>query len=205
MLLIFLPSRGKVAGTHKNKKCRIALKMSDFYSDEEFEEETARDPEPMVVEVRGRGTRGSPVTARRSSSRRSHRRESNDDEDDDDFIYDDDDDDDSVVNTTTARSSARARRTARNVKAANGKRAVNMTPPDKLFEKANRMAKKFSASKKGDKAIQERVKALALARIVYGNAHWRLAEAHVNLAEDYLELKGKYIENRIFEHSFISL
>lgn len=47
--------------------------MSDFYSDEEFED-TARDPEPMVVEVRGHGTKNSPVTARRNiGSARSRR------------------------------------------------------------------------------------------------------------------------------------
>ena len=43
-----------------------------------------------------------------------------------------------------------------------------------------------------DKAIHERVRILALTRIVYGSTHWKLAEAHVSLAEDYLELKGKW-------------
>lgn len=42
-----------------------------------------------------------------------------------------------------------------------------------------------------DKAISERIKVLALSRIVYGSNHWKLAEAHVKLAEDYLELKGQ--------------
>ncbi|XP_053390845.1 tetratricopeptide repeat protein 23-like [Mercenaria mercenaria] len=76
------------------------------------------------------------------------------------------------------------------MKTVNGKKSVNMTPPDKLLEKANRMAKKLSAAKKADKAVKERIRILALTRIVYGSAHWKLAEAHVNLAEDYLELKG---------------
>lgn len=56
--------------------CILAIKMSDNYSDDDFED-TARDPEPMVVEVRGRGTKGSPVTARRSgrsTSATAHRR-----------------------------------------------------------------------------------------------------------------------------------
>ena len=50
--------------------------MSDFYSGSDYEEDTARNPEPMVVEVRGHGTRGSPVTARRTTSRRSTSRNS---------------------------------------------------------------------------------------------------------------------------------
>ena len=44
-----------------------------------------------------------------------------------------------------------------------------------------------------DKAIHERIRILALTRIVYGSTHWKLAEAHVSLAEDYLELKGKCV------------
>ena len=30
---------------------------------------------------------------------------------------------------------------------------------------------------------------------MYGNNHWKLAEAHMKLAEDYQELKGKYGRN----------
>ena len=50
--------------------------MSEFYSDDEdFDEEVDVGAEPMVVEVRGRGTSRSPLTARRSPSRRSNRDE----------------------------------------------------------------------------------------------------------------------------------
>lgn len=167
--------------------------MADIYDDSDFEEETARDPEPMVVEVSGLGTRGSPVTVRRTPSHRaSHRRHDgeSEEESDDEIDIDDDDDDDTAIEIPTSRSSARQRRSARQMKTTNGKKAVNMTPPDKLLEKANRIAKKLSAAKKADKAVRERIKILALARIVYGSSHWKLAEAHVNLAEDYLELKG---------------
>ena len=50
------------------------FRMSDNYSEDEYEE-TARDTQPMVVEVRGHGTRGSVVSGRRSpsSGRRSAR------------------------------------------------------------------------------------------------------------------------------------
>ena len=44
-----------------------------------------------------------------------------------------------------------------------------------------------------EKAVHERIRILALSRIVYGSSHWKLAEAHVNLAEDYLELKSKFL------------
>lgn len=34
------------------------------------------------------------------------------------------------------------------------------------------------------------MRCVALTRICYGDAHWKLAEAHVNLARGYLQLKG---------------
>lgn len=65
-----------------------------------------------------------------------------------------------------------------------------MTPPDRLLLSALKKADKFGIAGKADKAIHERIRILALTRIVYGSTHWKLAEAHVSLAEDYLELKG---------------
>ena len=34
------------------------------------------------------------------------------------------------------------------------------------------------------------IRCTALARIVYGDAHWMLARAHIQLAQAYLQLKG---------------
>lgn len=42
------------------------------------------------------------------------------------------------------------------------------------------------------KAIQERVRCVALTRICYGDSHWKQAEAYVNLAQGYLQLKGEH-------------
>ncbi|XP_052785685.1 tetratricopeptide repeat protein 23-like [Mya arenaria] len=167
--------------------------MSDDYSGSDFEDisEDEIDPKPVVVEVRGLGTKGSPVTARRSpglshrgGSRASRHRhedlEESEEEESDEEEYE----------AVTARGSARRPHSSRNIKMKNGNKSVNMTPPNKLLEKAVKLIEKFVEKGKADRVIQERVKILALTRIVYGSTHWRLAEAHVNLAQDYLELKN---------------
>ena len=43
-----------------------------------------------------------------------------------------------------------------------------------------------------EKAIKEFIRCTALARIVHGDGHWKLARSYVNLGEGYLDLKGIY-------------
>ncbi|XP_075246060.1 tetratricopeptide repeat protein 23-like isoform X2 [Convolutriloba macropyga] len=67
---------------------------------------------------------------------------------------------------------------------------VDLTPPDKLLKLANERATKLALRNKVEEAVAERVKVLALTRIVFGDGHWRVPEAYVSLAKDYLELRG---------------
>lgn len=77
---------------------------------------------------------------------------SEDSELDDDIEDDDDDQDDEeqVVEARmlTSRSTASRPRSSRTARTINGKKAINMTPPNRLLEKALKMARKFSESKK---------------------------------------------------------
>ncbi|KAJ8248805.1 hypothetical protein GJAV_G00227950 [Gymnothorax javanicus] len=70
-------------------------------------------------------------------------------------------------------------------------------PREKLAE-SERKAQTFVENQQFDCAVQERARCLALARLVYGDGHVRLAEAHSRLAEGYL-LKGWAVQAR--EHS----
>lgn len=166
--------------------------MADNYSDDDDFDVSESQADPIVVEVRGLGTASSPVTARRSPSRRNHHDDDTFSEDEDDTDEEEEEGHEDIVTArhVSARGSARGSRTTRSSKMVNGKKSINMTPPDKLLATAVKKANKFSAAKNGDKAIPERIKSLALTRIVYGSFHWKLAEAHMRLAEDYLELKG---------------
>ncbi|KAL8559960.1 hypothetical protein ACOMHN_041431 [Nucella lapillus] len=80
--------------------------------------------------------------------------------------------------------------TQRRYKTLNGKKRIDMTPPDHLLSVAQKRAHKFADLKKGDRAIHEYVRCIALTRIVHGNHHWKLAKSHVDLGEAYLDLKG---------------
>ncbi|KAG5839749.1 hypothetical protein ANANG_G00208250 [Anguilla anguilla] len=71
-------------------------------------------------------------------------------------------------------------------------------PQEKLAE-SERKAQTFVENQQFDAAIQERARCVALARLVYGEGHLRLAEAHAKLAEGYLQLKGWAAQAR--EHS----
>ncbi|XP_067871647.1 tetratricopeptide repeat protein 23 isoform X2 [Heterodontus francisci] len=42
--------------------------------------------------------------------------------------------------------------------------------------------------------MQELMRCVALARISFGDLHWKKAQAHVNLAEGYLEIKGQALQ-----------
>jgi hypothetical protein len=86
---------------------------------------------------------------------------------------------------------------------------VDLTPPDKHLKTAERKAKKYSrvpdrVSRKfalhfilrtllfeADDAMHELICCTALARIVYGDGHWRVAKAHADLAEGYSDIRGE--------------
>ncbi|XP_042311770.1 tetratricopeptide repeat protein 23-like isoform X5 [Sceloporus undulatus] len=63
------------------------------------------------------------------------------------------------------------------------------TPVAKLME-AQKRAEKFAEEKEAHNTCKELVKCVALTRIIYGNGHWRLAQAFANLAHSYLMLQG---------------
>ncbi|MBN3310817.1 TTC23 protein, partial [Amia calva] len=60
----------------------------------------------------------------------------------------------------------------------------------KCLVRISRNAYKTLFSPQHDAAIQELARCVALTRLVYGDGHWRLAEAHARLAQGYLQLKG---------------
>ncbi|XP_077792560.1 tetratricopeptide repeat protein 23-like [Podarcis muralis] len=66
-------------------------------------------------------------------------------------------------------------------------------PATKLMQ-AQERAERFAEEKEVHKACRELVQCTALARIVYGNGHWKLAEALANLAHGYLTLQGLPIQ-----------
>ncbi|XP_054842857.1 tetratricopeptide repeat protein 23-like isoform X2 [Eublepharis macularius] len=63
------------------------------------------------------------------------------------------------------------------------------TPAIKLTQALKR-AEKFTKGKKMRQAHRERIRCVALTRIIYGKGHWRLAQALANLAHSYLMLLG---------------
>ncbi|XP_063151823.1 tetratricopeptide repeat protein 23-like [Candoia aspera] len=63
------------------------------------------------------------------------------------------------------------------------------TPAAKLME-AQKRAEKFAEEREGHKACKELMRCTVLTRIIYGNGHWRLAEALASLAHGYLTLQG---------------
>lgn len=69
-------------------------------------------------------------------------------EEDDDEDYDDDEEEIVEARMLSSRNSARPPRTARSTKSVNGKKTVNMTPPNRLLEKALKLARKYADSKK---------------------------------------------------------
>ena len=64
-------------------------------------------------------------------------------EEDDDLLEEDGENE-----VQTARKSSRRPRSSRNFKSANGKRGVNMTPPDRLLHSALKKAYKFGEAGK---------------------------------------------------------
>uniref|UniRef100_A0A8C2PAM4 Tetratricopeptide repeat domain 23 n=1 Tax=Capra hircus TaxID=9925 RepID=A0A8C2PAM4_CAPHI len=67
-------------------------------------------------------------------------------------------------------------------------------PPREKLRLSEEKAKSYASSHEYKKALHELVHCMALTRICYGDAHWKLAEAHVNLAKGYLQLKGMSLQ-----------
>ncbi|XP_044287283.1 tetratricopeptide repeat protein 23-like [Varanus komodoensis] len=64
-----------------------------------------------------------------------------------------------------------------------------MTPAAKLIQ-AKERAESFAKNKEAHNACRELIRSVALTRIIYGDGHWRLAEALANLAHSYVMLQG---------------
>ncbi|GFN73508.1 tetratricopeptide repeat protein 23 [Plakobranchus ocellatus] len=146
--------------------------------DEQVEGDVA--PTVPIVEISRRGDR---------SRVRDEHEDHEDYSDDADF---DEEDEDDVALPSPRRTSPSPRSlpaTARH-KSVNGRRKVDMTPPDVKLEKSQELAKRFSSEGKIDKAMEEFIKCVAFSRIVNGSSHWRHALAIINLGEAYLDLKG---------------
>ncbi|XP_019493416.1 PREDICTED: tetratricopeptide repeat protein 23 [Hipposideros armiger] len=71
-----------------------------------------------------------------------------------------------------------------------GAQTALFQPPREKLQLCEEKAKSYSSRHEYKKAIQERVRCVALTRICYGDSHWKQAEAYVNLAQGYLQLKG---------------
>ncbi|XP_034298303.1 tetratricopeptide repeat protein 23-like [Pantherophis guttatus] len=65
-----------------------------------------------------------------------------------------------------------------------------MAPPAAKLIEAQKRAERFAEGKEVHKACKELMQCTVLTRIIYGNQHWRLAEALANLAYGYLTLQG---------------
>lgn len=64
-----------------------------------------------------------------------------------------------------------------------------LAPPEVLLKSYRRQAREFA--RMGDeRAVYERVRCVALTRIVYGVNHWKLAKAYSKLSQAYLEQRG---------------
>lgn len=64
-----------------------------------------------------------------------------------------------------------------------------LAPPKVLLKNYRRQARDF-ASMGDDRAVYDRVRCVALTRIIYGDNHWKLAKAYSKLSQAYLEQRG---------------
>lgn len=64
-----------------------------------------------------------------------------------------------------------------------------LAPPEVLLKNYRRQAKQF-ATMGDERAVYDRVRCVALTRIVYGDNHWKLAKAYSKLSQAYLEQRG---------------
>lgn len=90
----------------------------------------------------------------------------------------------------TLNGSARVRRKQKNAL----KDVAIMIVPEEKLAQAEQRARMHSANHKEVPAVQELVRCVALARISFGDFHWRMAHAHINLAKGYLHLKGQALQ-----------
>ncbi|KAL3886029.1 hypothetical protein ACJMK2_026053 [Sinanodonta woodiana] len=161
-------------------------------SEEESDTETPGVMEPMVVDVRQiRGHRSST-----HSPREEHHAENYDSNEELSEELEEEEDVGEGIDIPVPSSQRSPGRSSsrRQLKTKNGKRAVNMTPPDRLLKIAEKKAGRYAERGKVDKSVKERIRCLALTRIVYGSFHWKMAQSHVQLAEAYLELKGYAVQ-----------
>ncbi|XP_049639878.1 tetratricopeptide repeat protein 23 [Suncus etruscus] len=67
-------------------------------------------------------------------------------------------------------------------------------PPQEKLQICEDLARLHTSSREHKQALRELVRCVALARICYGDTHWKLAEAHRNLARGYLRLPGLWLQ-----------
>ena len=67
-----------------------------------------------------------------------------------------------------------------------------LAPPEVLLKNYRRQAREF-ANMGDERAVYDRVRCVALTRIIYGDNHWKLAKAYSKLSQAYLEIRGRYI------------
>ncbi|XP_069101755.1 tetratricopeptide repeat protein 23-like [Argopecten irradians] len=155
-------------------------------SDEE--DYSAEEGRPMVIEVKTNKRPSSRTQGRRSArtprTPKTQRSQYNDNEDDYSDEFDEDFDDEEEMADDAPRTSHIKS------KPKNGRKKVNMTPPDRLLKTSTRKANKFMDQGKVDKCIQEYVKCIAYTRMVHGPVDWRLARSYADLAEAYLDHKS---------------
>ncbi|XP_019389329.1 PREDICTED: tetratricopeptide repeat protein 23 isoform X1 [Crocodylus porosus] len=65
-----------------------------------------------------------------------------------------------------------------------------LQPPSQKLLQCEQKANVHISNQEYKEALPELMTYLALARICYGDHHWKMAEAHVNLAQGYLQLQG---------------
>ncbi len=151
----------------------------DFNSDDQSEEnEAGSDGNLHLVQVPGADGLRADDTDIQAADKEMEDMDRKEESSDEEFA-------DSVP--TSARSS---KRRSRKNKMKIGSVYIDMTPPDKQLNRLQKKAKKYISRKKHDLALKELIRCTALARIVYGDGHWKLARAYAQLAQQYFELKG---------------
>ncbi|KAK3721411.1 hypothetical protein RRG08_012228 [Elysia crispata] len=129
------------------------------------------------------------------SKRADHQRFAESEEIDDDYDHYSDDvnfEDDDELDDVALSSPRRTRQQpiSTHFIPINGKKKIDMSPPDIKLENSKELAKQFSNEGKVDRAIEEYIKSVAFSRIVHGTSHWKHALAVISLGDGYLNLKG---------------
>ena len=71
-----------------------------------------------------------------------------------------------------------------------------LAPPELLLKNYRRQARQF-ATMGDERAVYDRIRYVALTRIVYGDNHWKLAKAYSKLSQAYLEQRGVYGQSKL--------